>query len=86
MADLRRNPEGLGPIFPISASLVARRHPVSVAPRSLNSEKLAPSAGHAKVNNRLLGENMAEFTLRIDGMHCGSCVRRVSQALASTGG
>ena len=28
---------------------------------------------------------MAEFTLRIDGMHCGSCVRRVSQALESTG-
>lgn len=25
---------------------------------------------------------MAEFTLRIDGMHCGSCVRRVGQALA----
>jgi copper chaperone CopZ len=29
---------------------------------------------------------MAEFTLHIDGMHCGSCVRRVSQALASTEG
>ena len=29
---------------------------------------------------------MAEFTLRIDGMHCGCCVRRVSQALASTEG
>jgi copper chaperone len=29
---------------------------------------------------------MAEVTLRIDGMHCGSCVRRVSQALAGTGG
>jgi copper chaperone CopZ len=29
---------------------------------------------------------MAEFILRIDGMHCGSCVRRVSQALASTEG
>lgn len=29
---------------------------------------------------------MVEFTLRIDGMHCGSCVRRVSQALASTEG
>jgi copper chaperone CopZ len=29
---------------------------------------------------------MSEFTLRIDGMHCGSCVRRVSQALASTEG
>jgi copper chaperone len=29
---------------------------------------------------------MAEFTLRIDGMHCGSCVRRVSHALASTPG
>ncbi|HWG19393.1 MAG TPA: heavy-metal-associated domain-containing protein [Terracidiphilus sp.] len=29
---------------------------------------------------------MSEFTLRIDGMHCGSCVRRVSQALAQTPG
>lgn len=29
---------------------------------------------------------MTEFTLRIDGMHCGSCIRRVSQALASTEG
>jgi copper chaperone CopZ len=26
---------------------------------------------------------MAEFTLFIDGMHCGSCVRRVSQALST---
>jgi len=24
--------------------------------------------------------------LRIDGMHCGSCVRRVTQALAATEG
>jgi copper chaperone len=29
---------------------------------------------------------MAEFTLKIDGMHCGTCVRRVSQALAATPG
>jgi copper chaperone len=29
---------------------------------------------------------MAEFTLQIDGMHCGSCVRRASQALASVEG
>ncbi len=29
---------------------------------------------------------MTEITLHIDGMHCGSCVRRVSQALASTEG
>jgi len=29
---------------------------------------------------------MTEFTLRIDGMHCGSCIRRVSQALASVEG
>jgi len=28
---------------------------------------------------------MPEFTLRIDGMHCGACVRRVSQALAAEG-
>jgi Cu+-exporting ATPase len=29
---------------------------------------------------------MSEFTLRIENMHCGSCIRRVSQALASTEG
>lgn len=29
---------------------------------------------------------MPEFTLRIDGMHCGACVRRVTQALTSTEG
>lgn len=29
---------------------------------------------------------MAEFTLQINGMHCGSCIRRVEQALASTEG
>ena len=29
---------------------------------------------------------MAEFTLRIEGMHCGSCIRRVTQALSSTEG
>jgi copper chaperone CopZ len=29
---------------------------------------------------------MAEFKLRIDGMHCGSCVRRVTQALTSIEG
>ena len=25
---------------------------------------------------------MSEFSLRIEGMHCGSCVRRVTQALS----
>lgn len=29
---------------------------------------------------------MAEITLRIEGMHCGSCVRRVTQVLASNEG
>ncbi len=29
---------------------------------------------------------MTEFTLKIDGMHCGACVRRVSQALAGIPG
>ena len=29
---------------------------------------------------------MSEFTLRIDNMHCGSCIRRVGQALASVPG
>ena len=53
MARFSPQSEGLGPIFPISASIVAKIHPVSVAPLSLNSEKLAPSAARAKVNNRL---------------------------------
>ena len=29
---------------------------------------------------------MAEFTLLIEGMHCGSCIRRVTQALSSAEG
>ncbi|KAA6465027.1 heavy-metal-associated domain-containing protein [Acidobacteria bacterium AB60] len=29
---------------------------------------------------------MSEITLRIEGMHCGGCVRRVGQALSSTQG
>ena len=29
---------------------------------------------------------MAEITLEIEGMHCGGCVRRVTQALAVTHG
>ncbi len=28
---------------------------------------------------------MAEVTLRIDGMHCGSCVRRVTQTIGAAG-
>jgi copper chaperone CopZ len=54
----------------------------------------APSVGraapmhppHRNIIKRVAGEQMAEFTLRIDGMHCGSCIRRVSQALASAQG
>jgi len=28
---------------------------------------------------------MAQITLRIDGMHCGSCIRRVTQAIGAAG-
>jgi copper chaperone len=28
---------------------------------------------------------MTEFTLQIDGMHCGSCINRVTQALSAQG-
>src|SRR5882757_6318102 len=37
-------PSGPVPLFPISESLVASRHPVCVTPHSLNSQKLAPGA------------------------------------------
>ncbi len=53
MARFAQQPEGLGPIFPISSFLVARRHPVSVAPLTSNCEKLAASATCGKVNGRL---------------------------------
>src|SRR6266702_6622397 len=42
--DFSPQPFGPGPIFPISSSIVASRHPVCVTPHSLNSEKLAPGA------------------------------------------
>jgi len=29
---------------------------------------------------------MAEITLRVENMHCGSCIRRVGQSLASIPG
>jgi copper chaperone CopZ len=29
---------------------------------------------------------MAELVLKIDGMHCGACVRRVTQALSAVEG
>ncbi len=53
MSQFNPQPEGLGPVFPISASVVANRCPICVAPHSLNSEKPAPSGAHAKVHNRL---------------------------------
>ena len=28
---------------------------------------------------------MAEVVLRIDGMHCGACIRRVTQAIGGAG-
>uniref|UniRef100_E6QK25 HMA domain-containing protein n=1 Tax=mine drainage metagenome TaxID=410659 RepID=E6QK25_9ZZZZ len=28
---------------------------------------------------------MAEVNLRVEGMHCGACVRRVTQTIASAG-
>jgi copper chaperone CopZ len=28
---------------------------------------------------------MAEITLQVDGMHCGSCIRRVTQAIQNAG-
>ena len=40
----RRNPKGRGPVFPISASIVARKHSAIRRSRSLNSIKLAPCA------------------------------------------
>jgi len=49
----------------------------------------APSIPHLPLRGIIEYERemtMAEFTLRIDNMHCGACIRRVTQALASAEG
>jgi copper chaperone len=33
----------------------------------------------------MLGSLMSEIVLKIDGMHCGSCIRRVTQAIHAAG-
>lgn len=38
------------------------------------------------VSSRNRERELTQFTIRIDGMHCGACVRRVTQALASAPG
>jgi len=48
-------------------------------------QPVAPSTPGISSNDKR-EKTMAEFTLQIDGMHCGSCVRRVTQALASVEG
>ncbi len=40
-------------------------------------ERVEPEAGSE--------EGVREVTLRIEGMHCGSCIRRVTQALNQAG-
>jgi hypothetical protein len=45
-------PEGMGPIFPISLSLVASRHPVCVAPRFLELGKIGSCHHHSNSVNR----------------------------------
>jgi len=37
-------------------------------------------------NLRVEIHRMTEITLKIDGMHCGSCIRRVTQAIHGAGG
>jgi len=36
-----------------------------------------------RIIKRSCGGILARFNLRIEGMHCGSCIRRVTQALAA---
>ncbi len=77
MARFASQPEGLGPISPISLSLVASRHPVCVSPRFANWKKLAPSAARAKVNDRLWG--------RIEIMAFATFAKRVLEVMFFVG-
>ncbi len=47
---------------------------------------MLPATNEDAVHLYIWGLNMAEVILRIDGMHCGACIRRVSQALAAQQG
>src|SRR5271170_2126774 len=66
MARFSPQPEGTGPIFPISLSLVVRRHPVFVTPRSWNSKKLAPVAAAPLV---LTGPNLFPVSIPKGPLH-----------------
>lgn len=41
--------------------------------------------GEAYLNCVAVQSVMTEITLKIDGMHCGSCIRRVTQAIQNAG-
>jgi copper chaperone len=53
---------------------------------------LAPRKSTDQALDRILltigvrGIGMAKITLRIDGMHCGACIRRVTQSLRAVAG
>jgi Cu+-exporting ATPase len=63
---------GLSRNLAILSETLDRSHPAHLLPRGIIEDKRE--------------KRMAEFTLQIDNMHCGGCVRRVSQALASVEG
>jgi copper chaperone CopZ len=46
---------------------------------------LRPASKQREYHQNKQENFMAEFILRIDGMHCGACVRRVTQALNAAG-
>src|SRR4051794_4027102 len=52
MAQFAPQPGGLGPIFPISSSLIARRHPVFVAPHFSSWEKFGSQRYRPRSINR----------------------------------
>jgi copper chaperone CopZ len=51
-------------------------HPVAALSRDLSPRAII----------EIEEEIMPEYTLRVENMHCGSCVRRVSQVLAAEPG
>jgi copper chaperone len=46
----------------------------------------SPATNSSEYHQNKQENLMSEFVLHIDGMHCGSCVRRVTQALNATNG
>jgi copper chaperone len=68
--------------MPLSIKSTSSPRRAAVSIRDVRHE--SPRSGYHQMN--MAERKGPEFTVKIDGMHCGACMRRVSRALGSVPG